>query len=131
MTTALKAPGPREIATLTPAQCDRLYLDWHQKVADQVGDAVAMATGYLDRREAAYHALRQDITAIDLTRTAPTLGNYEPESPGWRALHARQVLHSAERHYAGRNPESALKLLQNAATGARAVLTDLGATLPA
>jgi hypothetical protein len=124
--TAATPPAAREIATLTDAQCDRLYLDWHDRVADEVCDAVALSTGYRERREAAYAALQRDITAIDLARTAPTTANYPPDTPGFRALNARHVLRDAERSYAGRNPESALKLLQNAAEQARTVLRALG-----
>jgi hypothetical protein len=116
----------REIATLTAAQCDRLYLDWHERVSSQVGDAVALATGYREHREAAFAALQQDITAIDLARAAPTKRSFEYDSPGWRALEARRQLRGAERYYAGRNPEYALGLLQGAAATARQVLTDLG-----
>lgn len=124
--TAATPPATREIATLTDDQCDRLYLIWHDQVADEVGEAIAHTTGYREQREHAYAALQRDITAIDLSRSAPTKANYPPESPGWKALHARGFLRDAERYYAGRNPAHALKLLQYAAEQARAVLRDLG-----
>jgi hypothetical protein len=124
--TAAIPPAAREIATLTDAQSDRLYLEWHDRISEEVSDAVALATGYRERREQAYAALQRDITAIDLSRAAPTLANYPPESTGWKALHARGFLRDAERYYAGRNPAHALKLLQYAAEQARAVLRDLG-----
>jgi hypothetical protein len=124
--TAATPPATREIATLTDAQSDRLYLDWHDQIADEVGDAIALCTGYREHREAAYAALQRDITAIDLTSTAPTKANYPPESTGWKALHARGYLRDAERYYAGRDPAHALKLLQYAAEQARAVLREIG-----
>lgn len=124
--TAATPPATREIATLTDDQCDRLYLIWHDQVADEVGEAIAHATGYREQREHAYAALQRDITAIDLSRSAPTKANYPPESPGWKALHARGFLRDAERYYAGRNRAHALKLLQYAAEQAREVLRELG-----
>ncbi|HEV2633540.1 MAG TPA: hypothetical protein VGX23_00245 [Actinocrinis sp.] len=126
--TAATPPAAREIATLTPAQSDRLYLDWHDKVADEVCDAVALATGYRERRAEAFAALQRDITAIDLSHSAPTSAHYPHDSAPWRALQARHHLREAERHYARRDPEHALRLLQGAAATARHVLTDLGWT---
>lgn len=124
--TAATPPAVREIAILTDVQCDRLYLDWHDRVAVEVCDAVARSTGYREQREAAYAALQRDITAINLCRSDPTTANHPPGTPGFRALNARHALRDAERSYAGRNPARALKLLQNAAEQARAVLRDLG-----
>ena len=124
--TAATPPATREIATLTDGQSDRLYLDWHDQIADEVCDAVALSTGYREHREQAYAALQRDITAIDLSRTAPTKANYPPQSPEWKALHARAFLREAERYYAGRNPAHALKLLQYAAEQARTVLREIG-----
>ena len=124
--TAATPPAAREIATLTYFQSDRLYLDWHDRIADEVCDAVALSTGYREQRAEAFAALQRDITAIDLSRTAPTKANYPPESPGWKALHARGFLRDAERYYAGRSPAHALKLLQYAAEQARTVLREYG-----
>ena len=124
MTSLLNPPHPFAIALLTDAQYDRLYLDWHEKVTEEVCDAIALATGTRDRQERAFAALAEDITAIPVT--APRL--VPRDSPAGRALAARAMLHNAEVLYAQRRLWHAVSDLQLAARGAREVLTELGWT---
>jgi hypothetical protein len=122
MTTLLGPPRPYQVALLTDAQYDRLYLDWHEQVGAEVAEAVALATGVRQRRADTFAALQRDITAIPLTGPEPI----EPGTPAEHALNAQASLREAEHAYARRDLHRAVGDLQEAALIAREVLTSLG-----
>lgn len=120
MTTLLNPPRPYQLTLLTAAQCDRLYLDWHEKISAEVYEALGFATGYRHRR--AYESLRLDITSVPLTCPEPV----ERDTPAGRALEAQTSLREAEHAYARRDVQRAVSDLQEAAYIAREVLKELG-----
>ena len=121
MTTLLGPPRPYQFTLLTDVQCDRLYLDWHEKISAEVYEAVGFAAGYRHRR--AFEA-RLDITAVPLTSPEPV----DRDTPAGRALDAQTSLREAEHAYARREVHRAVSDLQEAAYIAREVLTELGWT---
>ena len=122
MTTLLNPPRPYQVALLTDAQYDRLYLDWHEQVSAEVSEAVALATGVRQRRADTFAALQRDITAIPLTGPEPI----ERDTPAGHALDAQASLRDAEHAYARRDLHRAVSDLQEAALIAREVLAGLG-----
>lgn len=109
---------------LTRAQADRLYLDWHDQVGDEVAQARALAPAPPPPTHA-YQALRRDLLAVPVQ---PADQPHPAGTPGQQAATARQLLGQAHRAYASGDTVKALACLQAAARTARSVLAALGLT---